>query len=207
MTNRDWFRNESWNEAIASEFESKLKRARRKDEYLYIQALTLANSCPAISLELIDRYFELNDRGRDSEAYVARASAYLAQDNLAAAIDAYEAALEREALSPGIITQANLDLPYLVATRGLTELHDRALDILKIASGRLAFPVERFKYHASRAIILEARGDLTEARSEARAALDAAAADKSGFQHHTGLGLVSKRHASGLSMLRGLCDA
>src|SRR5690606_20768579 len=130
--NRDWFRNESWNEAVASEFESKLKRARRKDEYLYIQALTLANSYPAISLKLIDRYFELNDRGRDSDAYVARASAYLAQDDLAAAIDAYEAALEREALSPGIITQANLDLPYLVATRGLTDLHDRALDILKI---------------------------------------------------------------------------
>ncbi len=207
MTDRDWFRNETWNEAIASDFEAKLKRARRKDEYLYLQAFTLAESHPHISLELLSQYFALGNGARDSQAYVTRALAHLSLGELSAAIHAYEAALEQEGHSPQILTQANLDFPYLIATRGLSDLFDRALEVLAIASTRLTFPVERFKYHASHAIILAARGHLTAARAEARTALDSATLDKSGFQYHPDIGLVSKDHAVGLSKLRGLCDA
>ena len=207
MAGRDWFRNETWNEAIASDFGARLNRARRKDEYLYLQAFTLAKSHPHISLELLNHYFALSARARDSQAYVTRALAHLSLGELSAAIHAYEAALEREGDSPQILTQANLDLPYLIATRGLSNLFDRALEVLAIASTRLTFPVEKFKYHASHAIILAARGELAAARAEARAALDAAALDRSGFQYHPDIGLVSKDHAVGLSKLRGLCDA
>lgn len=206
MAKRDWFRNETWDKEIASAFEQRLKRARRKDEYLYLQAFTLAESHPRVSLGLLDRYFSLGTTARDSGAYVTRASAHLALGDLPAAIHAYEAALERERSSPQIITQAILDLPYLIAIRGLSDLFDRALELLAIASTRLTFPVEKFKYHASHAIILSRRGDLVAARAEARAALEAAALDRSGFQYHPGIGLVSKDQALGLSMLRGLCN-
>ena len=38
MSRDDWFRHTAWNDKIAAQFEAKLKRARRKDQYLRIQA-------------------------------------------------------------------------------------------------------------------------------------------------------------------------
>jgi len=71
----DWFRNRDWNAPIARRFEEKLHRARRKEQYLRIQACTLASSHPMVALELLDRYFGMTDDFDHAQAYVDKATA------------------------------------------------------------------------------------------------------------------------------------
>jgi len=53
MSRDDWFRNRTWSDKIASQFEAKLKRARRKGQYIRIQACTLAEEHPEVALQLL----------------------------------------------------------------------------------------------------------------------------------------------------------
>ena len=48
---------------------------------------------------------------------------------LSEAIDSYKAALAREAEFPNLQTLAYLDLPYLIATRGLREKYDDTIQL------------------------------------------------------------------------------
>jgi tetratricopeptide (TPR) repeat protein len=206
MANDSWYRNTEWNETIALAFDQKLKRARDKSQYLRIQACIIASSHPQVALELLERYFALGNDFDHAQAYVDQATAYLALGNVSAAIEAYEAALKRERAFPNVRTDAYLELPYLIAINGISEHFNRALKILSGSERRLMFPVARFKYHAARAIILS-KTDPSSARTEAQAALEAAATDHSGFRYHPTIGLVSERHAAALSKLQELCDA
>lgn len=74
----EWFRNARWNESVERSFNEKLRRARRKEQYLRIQASTLACSHPEVALRLLDRYFELPDDFDHAQAHVDRATALLA---------------------------------------------------------------------------------------------------------------------------------
>src|SRR5688500_13421369 len=109
----DWFRNTTWNESVERAFDEKLRSAKRKEQYLRIQASTLARSHPDVALKLLDRYFELTDNFDHAQAHVDRATALLALGRVSDAIASYEAALAREAAFPKLQTQAYLDLPYL----------------------------------------------------------------------------------------------
>jgi tetratricopeptide (TPR) repeat protein len=201
-----WFRNKDWNEAIATAFDQKLKRARDKKQYLRIQACTLARSHPRVALELLDRYFALGDHFDHAQAHVDRATAHRALGDMESAIHAYEAAVEREFAFPNLRTQAGLDLPYLIAVNDVVGRFEQAMEMLSASKDRLMFPVDHFKHHATRALIL-ARHDLVAARTEAKSALEAAALAHSGFRYHPTVGLVSEEHANALSKLRGLLDA
>src|SRR5262249_61122995 len=59
MSSAEWYRHTECNEEISERFEARLKRARRKAQYLRIQACSLARSEPRVALQLLDRYFEL----------------------------------------------------------------------------------------------------------------------------------------------------
>jgi len=200
MSREDWYRNVDWNDGIAATFEERLSRARHKSDYLRIQASSLTDRHPRVALALLDRYFALGEHFDHAQAYVDRAKAYLALGDVNLAIEAYEAALAREATYPQMKTCAYSDLPYLIATLGLESHFDRALEVLELSSGRLMFPVDRFKHHATRAIIL-ARRHSPECRAQALAALEAATIDHSGFQYHPNIGLLSEKHALSLSLL------
>ena len=115
----EWFRNTTWNESVERAFDEKLRRARRKEQYLRIQAGMLARSHPEVTLKLLDRYFQLPDDFDHALAHVERAEALIQLGRTSEAIAAYEAALAREATFPKLRTQAYLDLPYLIATRGI----------------------------------------------------------------------------------------
>jgi tetratricopeptide (TPR) repeat protein len=159
-----------------------------------------------VALELLDRYFALGDDFDQAQAHVDRANAFLALGQLDSAFLSYEAALERERVFPKLRTGAFLDFPYQIALNGAADRFDQAMAMLSGAESQLMFPVDRFKFHAAKAMIL-AHSDLPSARSAARLALEAAASDHSGFRFHPSVGLVSERHVQALSKLRGLCDA
>ena len=207
MANDDWFRNKSWDSQIAAAFELKLKRARRKSQYLRIQGSYLAPSHPTVALELLDRYFEQGDEFDHAQAHVDRAAAFLALGQLENAYRSYESALEREAVFPNLRTCAYLELPYQIALHGSAHRYSQAMELLASGSSRLMFAADHFAFHATKAIILGAEGDIQGARAEARPALEAAGLDHSGLRYHPTVGLVSERHAQALQLLRLWCDA
>ncbi len=193
----DWFRNTTWNEAVERSFNEKLHRAKRKEQYLRIQACTLARSHPEVALQLLDRYFALKDDFDHAQAYVDRATALLALGRVNEAIESYNAALAREAEFPNLQTPAYLDLPYLIATRGIREKYDDGIQALEKYKARLspvAFPADRFRWHAAYALIAAERNDAASAKLHAQSALEAAALDHSGFRYHPTLGLVTKQY-------------
>ena len=192
----DWFRNTTWNESIERAFAEKLRRARRKEQYLRIHASTLARSHPEVALKLLDRYFELPDDFDHAQAHVDRATAYLALGRVADAIASYEASLSREEVFPNFQTDAYLALPYLVATRCIRKQYRRALELLEAHESRLMFPVDRFRWHAARALIAADSKEPDLARLHAGQALEAAGCEHSGFSYHPSVGLVKKQYES-----------
>jgi tetratricopeptide (TPR) repeat protein len=200
----DWFRNTTWNESVERSFNEKLHRAVRKEQYLRIQASTLACSHPEVALELLDRYFELPDDFDHAQAHVDRATALLALGRVEGAIAAYEAALTRETVFPNVLTQAYLDLPYVVATRAIRPQYARALDLLSVHESRLTFPVEHFRWHAALALIAADTQKREVARVHAGRALEAASRDNSGFRYHRSVGLVTDQYGGVVKALEVL---
>jgi hypothetical protein len=190
----DWFRNTTWNEAIQRGFNEKLHRARRKEQYLRIQACTLARSHPEVALKLLDQYFLLKDDFDHAQAHVDRATALLVLGRINEAIASYDAALAREVEFPNLQTQAYLDLPYLIATRGIRERYAYAMQLLEKHKARLMFPIDHFRWHAACALIAIGSHDPVAAKEHARRALDAAAHDHSGFRYHPAIGLVTDQY-------------
>jgi tetratricopeptide (TPR) repeat protein len=190
----EWFRNKTWNETIERTFNEKLRRARRKEQYLRIQAGTLASSHAKVALKLLDQYFSLKDDYDHAQAHVDRARAFVALGRIDQAIESYEAALKREAEFPSLQTQAWLDLPYLIATRGISKEYDRALQLLRQQASCVMFPVDRFRSHAAQALIAAAQDDRELARENAESALKAAAERHSGFRYHASVGLVTEEY-------------
>jgi len=206
MSRDDWFRNTQWNAQVASQFEAKLKRARSKGQYLRIQACTLARSEPDIALQLLDRYFaQTDERLFDAQAHVDRATALLVLGRVDGALDSYESALKAEIAVPNVLTQAYLELPYTAAVRGVRGRYARALQVLEEHRGRLTFPVDHFRWNAAQAIIANDNGSRSDSLKFASAALEFATKDRSGFQHHTTIGLVSDEHGEALRQLRAFC--
>ena len=203
----DWFRNTTWSDEVAQDFDAKLLRARRKDQYLRIQASTIAVSHPAIALRLLDRYFELPDTFDDAQAFVDRATAFRSLGLLDDAVAAYEAALAREDDFPNVLTQAYIQLPFIIATAPLPALYDRAMELLELHQDRITFPVEQFCWSGARALILADLGKPGDAAPDAKSACEAARLDDSGFRYHQKVGLVGDQYDSVLGKLLALADA
>ncbi len=200
----DWFRNADWNDSIAARFEAKLRRARKKQQYLRIQALALATTHPNVALALLERYFALPNQFDHALAHCTRATALRAVGRLDEAVQAYEAALQREREFPNALTYAYLELPLLVASESLDHLFDRALRLLEDNKGRVLFPLDHFMWHAAYALISAAKGEVMQATLHAAAALQASSIRDSGLQYHSAVGLVGGRHKKIVERLRGL---
>ncbi|MEZ5489206.1 MAG: hypothetical protein R3F50_02690 [Gammaproteobacteria bacterium] len=196
MSSSDWYRNKDWNKSIEELFYSKLKRARtQRDQYLVIQALTLSEKHPEISLRLVDEYFTSREsRFEDVRALLARANAFIALGDLDKCVVTYKEILEREKEFPNHLTQVYLDYPYLVATKEIEDEYANALDVLDAHVDRLMFPLDHFKWHASKALI-------NKDGSEAKKSLEAAKVKRSGFRFHQDVGLVGKEHAKTIKHL------
>ncbi len=207
MSAEDWYRNSKWNSEIASRFEEKLRRARRKEQYLRIQASMISKKHPEAALTLLDRYFQLPDDFDHAQAHVDRASAYLAMARVEEAVSSYEAALRREAEFPRLLTMACVDLPFLIATRRISQRYGQALALLDEFQHRLMFPVDWFKWHAAKASILSEIGERVSAKVHANEALSAASRLESGSRYHPNVGLVDGKYESLKSQMEHYRDA
>lgn len=194
MGRDDWFRNEDWDAGIAAAFDARLGRARKdnRPQYLRIQALHLAGTHPREALALLDRYEAAGGDLSYAMALCQRASLLAALGDEDGAALACEAALDREAAVPNVRSNAFVDYPYLVAARGMQARFARALAVLDEGAGKVTFPVQRYMWHAARALIRDAMGDRAGARQDARFALDEAGEKHSGVERHPGIGLVGR---------------
>ncbi len=204
MGNEDWYRNKTWNDELVSHFVTKLKRSRRKEQYLRIQASTLAEIEPEIALGLLDQYFELNDDFDHAQAYCDRASAFIALGKLEEAIEAYKLALKRESQFPRVLTDAYIEFPMLVAKHKMFHYIAEANEVLDDNKSRLIFPIDHFRWHATKAIFESESGNKKEASIQAGLALDAAKIKKSGFRFHQKLGLVGNKYKHMVNALRSI---
>jgi tetratricopeptide (TPR) repeat protein len=191
VSKTDWYRNADWNPEIESAFFTRLNRSRDKSQYLRIQAYCLRNSHPRTALQLLDQYFQLGDDHFDSaQAQVDKAQALTALGEIDAALSAYNEALERERQFPNYKTHAYLDFALLALNARKVGLYAKVLEVLDEYRDQPRFPVDRYKAHGARALILQELGRAAEAQSSGKLALAAAAESRSGFRFHQTLGLV-----------------
>jgi hypothetical protein len=205
--NRDWFRNESWNKAIETDFFARLARSRSgHDQYLAIQALMLAEREPMVALSLVDVYFESKKSSFDDiRALDARSRAQLKLGQLEGSLQTMKEILAIERANPYSKTNTYTDYPYLVATRHFESEYSAALALLAERQSDLAFPVSFFKWHAAKALIHKARSESALSKQHAASALEAAQIEKSGFRFHQKLGLVGPAHKAVVAELRAIC--
>jgi Tfp pilus assembly protein PilF len=201
-TANDWYRNKDWNEAIAADFRTRLKRARSKQQYLRIQASYLAHTNPNTALALLDEYFALGEDFDFAQAYLGRATAFVALERVAEAVDAYEHALLREIEFPKLLTDAYLELPMFVTMQPLPTYYERAMEVLRSHAHRPMFPRDHFQWHGTLAILESRTGQIASAKQHAARALEAASLTKSGLPYHPRIGLVDERLGTFLEMVR-----
>lgn len=194
MRRDDWFRNTSWDSSIEANFMARLSRARDKAQCMRIQASILAKKYPEVSLKLIDQYFMLGKRFDDALAYFDKATAFLSLNEIEKVLESYEDALSCEVQHPSVLTQAYLDLPFLVAVKGIKGRYEHALLILDRHKSRLLFPVDYFLWNSAYALIQNDSGNIKAAREYAIVAIHAASQDQSGFRYHPNIGLVGNTY-------------
>jgi hypothetical protein len=194
---KDWFRRSTWSDNDRDEFETRLRRARPtgRAQYLRIQAFHLADAgrddllSPA--LELLRRLLaEYPESGEVAAAEHLRAKCHERMGDTLLAVEAYRAAMEAERRRPTIRTDAALDFALFVSRRSLASLFAEVSSILDEHVDDLRpFPIQRFKFHAARALLAVSR-EPEKARNDAALALKEAAATDSGFRYHPQVGLV-----------------
>lgn len=198
MSNDDWYRNKKWDDKIEAHFFKKLSRSRSgRDQYLVIQALTLTETKPEVTLRLAQLFFETRtDDFHDVQAYLAIADAYKSLGQFEAAIRYYKSVLKREMEFPKHLTNVYVELPYLIATLALDEHYEFALGLLTEGLCEITFPVDEFMFYASNALIASEQGLNESASIHAQTAIKVAGVKKSGFRYHQSIGLVGDQHKS-----------
>lgn len=196
----EWFRHSTWSDADRAEFEMRLARARASSraQYLRIQALHLAEAgdpeLVGVALQLLDRLLrDYPDTLQLASAHEQRAECLARRGDVGGAVQAYRSALQAERDHRGLRTNAWLNFGWLVVRHQLAGLYAEVANVLdeRISEPMaLAFPINKYKYHAVRALLAAYGGRQGEACEHARAALEAQKLEHSGFRYHPRLGLV-----------------
>ena len=173
----EWYRNRTWDDDVAAEFESRLARARsQRTQYLLLQGVELVQTHPAVAIELLQRCVMTGDERFVAHAHAEMAHAHLRLGRVQEAVESLAAAVSAQDLHPLYRTSAPADLVTLVALHGLVEWYDDALALADRITER-PFAVHVVQLEGARAVILHERGEVEGARSAAHRALAAARED------------------------------
>lgn len=193
----DWYRRQTWTPKDREDFFARLRRSRtafHKAQYARIQAYTLLTTrtqeAYQSALELLDIILaEWPSNAQLASVFHHRAECFAGLGNLPRAVESYRQVFQTQRVQKRELTMAHLDFGWLAITTPLPEHYDEVLAVL-CEFHRDMFPVDRYCSSAIQAIILDAKGRHTQARSYASIALEAAEARHSGFRYHAKLGLV-----------------
>ena len=149
MSSDDWYRRTTWTDTDRSEFHARLKRSRgdfHKAQYLRIQAHYLANAnLIQGAVELLDQSIvDFPDPSQLAQAHLQYAECMLASDRVDDAVIAYRRAFDAEQAYPNSRSQLWLDFPWLIVTRGLSDLFSEIDTFLDWANETPRFPSRSF---------------------------------------------------------------
>jgi tetratricopeptide (TPR) repeat protein len=202
MPRDDWYRHSMWSAAEQQDFFARLKRSRtaaNKAQYVRIQASCLADAGHhRAAVELLDLLFrDFPERFELAQSHLQKALCLIELNEPERAITEFRASLQSQREYPNVGTTCWLRFPWFIVRQQLADLYDEALAVLEEfrSDTRLAFPVDRYRFAAVRALIAQARNDIESAREFAKVAIQCATAQHSGFRYHPDIGLVDKLDA------------
>ena len=193
MAERDWFKNDSWDDHIRKEFFTHLGRARKDNraQYLRIQAVHLQQSRPDVAEELL--LFMIANYPDDvqlASAHFQRAEIANAKGDLPKALECLRAVFSQQRRFPHAFTDAHLTFGKLVVENALVGLYDEAETLLAEFGEHKAFPAQFYWHFGTLAVIVAARGDRKTASQLAAKALEYTALKEGWLRYHKTLGLV-----------------
>jgi hypothetical protein len=191
----DWYRNTEWSDDTRQAFFAKLKRSRsQRDQYLAIQALSLAPHMPEAALELAAHYFETRtDDFDDNRVRLAKARAYCAAGRLDDAAENYRDAALADATNPTFKTNSAVEYARFVVENSLSHRYREVAHWMGDVEADFLLPREGYLWHGIRAVIAAENENQLEARRHAALALEYAARTRSSIASHPNLGLVSSQ--------------
>jgi tetratricopeptide (TPR) repeat protein len=167
----DWYRNTDWSPAIAEDFEARLARSRsQKAQYLSLQGMALVPKHPEVAASLLRRAIQLDDPFETVRALATLAQTHLALGNLEEALEAYEAALERQIAQPNIVSVQPADYLFAIGYFRAESRMPGALAIAEAMPDHGIFGTDP-QILAAKAMVFDLAGRTAEARAAAARAL------------------------------------
>ena len=214
MPRDDWYRKSTWSAPDQQDFYARLKRSRtstNKAQYVRIQASCLGEAGHhRAAVELLDLLFrDFPERFELAQSHLQKALCLVELNEPDRAITEFRTSLQCEREYPNAGTTCWLRFPWFIVRQNVTELYDEALAVLEEfrSDTRLAFPIDRYRFAAVRALIAQARNDMESAREFAKVAIECATAQHSGFRYHPDVGLVDRLDANVHNRLTALVGA
>ncbi len=208
MTDRNWFRQKEWNDQSKSLFFDKLSRARtQRDQYLAIQIGMLIDRETDAAIELSEYYFETRrNKYHDNHVLHSIAQAWWRKGEIENSLETLREAFEHEVGNPDHLTEASVELPFLIACLERKVDYPVALDALNFAEevDLLLFPGTRFKWYAAHALIADDKCRGEASCVHASQAMEEYHKSDSGFPYHQNTGLVRDVEPRVLDRLRKL---
>jgi tetratricopeptide (TPR) repeat protein len=212
----DWYRNTTWNEAIESDFNARLKRSRtpfNRCQYLVIQAGTIRQSENPVFLlaavALANR--AVNEHPHPAflaGAHLAKAHALVDLGRPTDAIDSFRAAVAAQRAYPGMKHLTHLAFGELALSLRRTDLYAEVEALFpEFGDADELFPANAFQSNYLRAAFAEAKGEMDQARRYAEKALAASRATQTEFRYHRKVGLFQGAAPDVLEHLRRLTTA
>lgn len=191
----DWYRNTEWSDETREAFFARLKRSRsQRDQYLAIQALSLAPHVPEAALELAAHYFETRtDDFDDNRVRLAQARANSAAGRLDEAAEIYRQAALADAANPTFKTNSAVEYASFVVENALSHRYREVAHWMGDTEANFLLPREGYIWHGIKAAIAAEAKNSGEARRHAALALNYAARTKSSIKNHPHLGVVSSQ--------------
>lgn len=159
------------------------------------------------AIELSEYYFSSRKQSyHDNHVWYSVAHAKRAKNETDGSIAALEAAFVHEVSNPKQLTEASVELPFVIACLRREMNYPTARKALKFAEevDLLLFPAQRFKWHVAQAFIADDEVQWETASDHASQAMEEFQKTSSDFRRHPKSGLVQEVEPRVLERLRRL---